>query len=168
MLSRREACLWWGWEHQAWMLIWGSSPLWTGPTLLMPYPVRGRASTAWLQWPPVLTWAMGIITDIITDSIFSKATDPDMALDISSVWISPWPWWHHDPWTPTWYQTADQSLGNCGAHNGSRSNGHHPSPWPLQGHGPRHSPRQQPGTGLLYGLRWYSLSKIISNIILLD
>lgn len=52
--------------------------------------------------------------NIITDSSFSKATDPDIALDRSSVWISQWPWWHHDPWTPTWYQTATGPWASMG------------------------------------------------------
>lgn len=52
--------------------------------------------------------------NIITDSSFSKATDPDIALDRSSVWISQWPWRHHDPWTPTWYQTATGPWASMG------------------------------------------------------
>lgn len=60
-------------------------------------------------------------------------------------------WQQLSPRASTLSQGTEQTLALRRALGGNKSPGHHPRPWSLQGHKPRHGPKQQPGPGCLHG-----------------
>lgn len=91
------------------------------------------------------------VLDISTDSGCSTATDPDMALnrisdrDVTMTLSSSTghsDWMHPGPWTPTWTQMTDLTLGVPMVLLHNRSRIRQSRPWPLEGHRPGHGPWQ--------------------------